>query len=140
MDKKEIPGFIIKNRIAFVATTEDTQPHVRVLRTLWADENGIFFSMPVYKDVYRQLVNNPKTEICYFSDSVQIRVKGQMEPVTDEAIKNDLAENSPNVKATVEKEGWDAVCIFRVKNAKAAVLDLKTAQIPTPNEKTWIDL
>ena len=82
MDKKEVLEFITKNPIAFVATAENNKPHVRAFGTYKADENGIIFSMQSDKDVYKQIVANPETEICYYADGIQIRVKGQMEPVT----------------------------------------------------------
>ena len=79
MDKKEVLEFITKNPIAFVATAESNKPHVRAFGTYKADENGIIFSMQSDKDVYKQIVANPETEICYYADGVQIRVKGQIE-------------------------------------------------------------
>ncbi|MBA7657875.1 hypothetical protein ES703_65818 [subsurface metagenome] len=125
MDKKEILEFITKNPIAYVATVEGNKPHVRALGTYRADENGIIFSMQADKDVYKQVINNPETESCYFADGVQIRVSGQMEPVTDIDLKKEIAEKRPFLKPGVEKNGWDYVGVFKVKNARASVLDMK---------------
>jgi pyridoxamine 5'-phosphate oxidase len=140
MNKKEILEFITKNPIAFVATAEGKKPHVRAFGTYRADENGIIFSMQSDKDVYKQIVNNPETEICYYADGVQIRVSGQMEPITDIELKKEILEKRPFYKPGVEKNGWDYVGAFKVKNAKATVMDMKGPPTPAGASKIWIDL
>jgi pyridoxamine 5'-phosphate oxidase len=140
MDKKEILEFITKNPTAYVATAEGNKPHVRPLGTYRADENGIIFSMQSDKDVYKQVVNNPETEICYYADRVVIRVSGQMQPVADLELKKEIAEKRPFLKPGVEKEGWDYVGVFKVNNAKATVMDMKGPPTPAGTPKTWIDL
>lgn len=135
MDKKEILAFITKNPIAYVATVEGNKPHVRALGTYRADENGIIFSMQSDKNVYKQVMSNPETELCYFADGVQIRVSGQMAPVADMDLKKEIAEARPFLKPGVEKNGWDYVGVFVLKNGKASVLDMKN-----PGPMTYTDL
>jgi pyridoxamine 5'-phosphate oxidase len=140
MNKKEILDFITKNPIAYVATAEGNKPHVRAFGTYQADENGIIFSMQSDKDVYKQITNNPETEICYYADGIQIRVNGQMEAITDIELKKEIVEKRPFYKPGVEKNGWDYVGAFRVKNAKATVMDMKGPPTPAGASKIWIDL
>lgn len=140
MDKKEVLEFITKNPIAYVATAEGNKPHVRAFGTYSANENGIIFSMQSDKDVYKQIVANPETEICYYSDGVQIRVKGQMEAVTDMKLKEEIVEKRPFYKPGIEKNGWDYVGVFKVANAKATILDMKGPPTPAGASKIWIDL
>jgi pyridoxamine 5'-phosphate oxidase len=140
MDKKEILEFITKNLTAYVATAEGNKPHVRALGTYRADENGIIFAMQAYKDVCKQLAKNPETEICYFADDVQVRVSGQMQPVTDLELKKEIAEKRTFYKPGVEKEGWDYFNVYKVNNAKATVMDMKGPPAPAGAPKTWIDL
>jgi uncharacterized pyridoxamine 5'-phosphate oxidase family protein len=140
MDKKEVLEFITKNPIAFVATAENNKPHVRAFGTYKADKNGIIFSMQSDKDVYKQIVANPETEICYYADGVQIRVKGQMEAVTDMKLKEEILEKRPFYKPGIEKNGWDYVGVFKVVNAKATILDMKGPPTPAGASKIWIDL
>jgi len=140
MTKDEILAFITKNPIAYVATSEGNKPHVRAFGTYRADENGIIFSMQSDKDVYKQIVANPETEICYYADGIQIRVSGQMEPITDLEVKKEILEKRPFYKPGVDKNGWDYVGAFKVKNAKATVLDMKGPPTPAGASKVWIDL
>lgn len=140
MDKKEILAFITKNPTAYMATAEGNIPHVRAMGTYRADEKGIIFSMQSYKDVYKQLLSNPNTELCYFADGVQIRVVGKLEAVKDLALKKEITEKRPFYKPGVEKEGWDYVGAFIMKNAKATVMDMKGPPSPPTADKTWINL
>ena len=137
MDKKEILEFITKNPTAYAASAEGNKPYVRALGTYRADENGVIFSMQSDKDVYKQCINNPETQICYFADGVMVRVNGQMEPIADMELKKEIAEARPFLKPGVEQNGWDYVGVFKVKNAKATVMDMKG---PPAAGKEWIDL
>jgi pyridoxamine 5'-phosphate oxidase len=138
MDKKEILDFINKYPVAFMATADGNKPHVRAMGTYSADENGIIFAMQSDKDVYRQLIANPETEICFYNDNVQVRVSGQLLLVKDMELKKAVVEKRPFYKPGIDKNGWDYVGVFKVANAKATTLDLKGP--PSPPTKTWIDL
>jgi pyridoxamine 5'-phosphate oxidase len=140
MDKKEILAFITKNPTAYMATVEGNRPHVRAMGTYSADENGIIFSMQSFKDVYKQLLKNPAVEICYFAEGVQIRVTGEMQQVTDMELKKKVVEKRPFYKPGVDKEGWDYFAVFKVKNPKATVMDMKGPPAPAGTLKVWVDL
>jgi uncharacterized pyridoxamine 5'-phosphate oxidase family protein len=140
MDKKEILAFITTNPTAYMATVEGNKPHVRAMGTYRADENGIIFSMQTPKDVYKQLVKNPETELCYHTGSIQLRVSGRMQQVTDLAIKKEITEKRPFYKPGVEKDGWDYVGVFILKKGKATVMDMKGPPTQPGAPKTWIDL
>jgi uncharacterized pyridoxamine 5'-phosphate oxidase family protein len=140
MDKKEILAFITTNPTAYMATVECNKPHVRAMGTYRADENGIIFSMQTPKDVYKQLVKNPETELCYHTGSIQLRVSGRMQQVTDLAIKKEITEKRPFYKPGVEKDGWDYVGVFILKKGKATVMDMKGPPTQPGAPKTWIDL
>jgi pyridoxamine 5'-phosphate oxidase len=140
MDKKEILAFINKNPIAFMATAEGNKPHVRAMGTYSADETGIIFSMQTPKDVYKQLVNNPETEICYYADGLQVRVAGKMQEIKDQAVKEKITEKRAFYKPGVEKHGWDYVGAFILKNGKATITDMKGPPTEPGAPKVWIDL
>jgi pyridoxamine 5'-phosphate oxidase len=140
MDKKEILEFINKNPVCFLATAEGNKPHVRALGTYRADENGIIFSMQSNKDVYKQLMKNPEIEGCYWAENVQIRIAGKLQPITDMTLKKEIVEKRPFYKPGVEKEGWDFVGAFILKNGKATILDMKGPPSPAGGAKVWIDL
>jgi pyridoxamine 5'-phosphate oxidase len=136
MNKKEIMAFITENPTCFLATAENKEPHVRAIGTYKADDNGIIFSMQSYKNVYKQIVKNPVIEACYWAKGTQLRVHGRVEPVTDIALRKEIIEKRPFLKAGVEKEGLDYAGAFILKHGKAAVMDPKAPAGALP---TWVD-
>ena len=58
-----------------------------------------------------------------------------MQPVNDMSLKKEIVENRPFLKPQIEKEGWDYLAVFNLKNCKATVLNMNA-----PAPKTWIDL
>jgi uncharacterized pyridoxamine 5'-phosphate oxidase family protein len=137
VDKKEILDFITKHPAAYMATVEGAKPHVRVMGTYRPDENGIVFSMQSPKDVYKQLVKNPETELCYYYDGIQLRVSGRLEETTDVELKKEILEKRTFYKPGVEKDGWKYVGAFILKHGKACVVDSKA---PPGSPKSYIDL
>jgi pyridoxamine 5'-phosphate oxidase len=140
MDKKEILAFITKNPTAFLATAEGKTPHVRAMGTYQADENGIIFSMQAAKDVYKQLMKNPEVELCYWAEGVQVRVAGNMTPMDNKPLREEMLEKRPFLKPQVEKDGWDFIKVFIIKKGKATVLDMKGPPAPAGAPKVWVDL
>jgi len=140
VDKKEILAFITKNPIAYVATIEGNKPHVRALGTFRADENGIIFAVQSPKDVYKQLIKNPETELCYYADGVQVRVSGRMEPVNDMALKKEILEKRPFYKPGIDQQGWDYVGAFIIKHGRATVMDMKGPPTDPGATKTYVTL
>jgi uncharacterized pyridoxamine 5'-phosphate oxidase family protein len=108
--------------------------------TYSADEKGIIFAMQTPKDVYKQLVKNPETEICYYANGVQVRVTGKMQESKDEALKQAITEKRPFYKPGIEKNGWGYVGVFILKNGKATVMDMKGPPSEPGAPKVWIDL
>lgn len=140
MDKSEILAFITKNNTAFMATVEGNKPRVRAMGTYRADENGIIFAMQTPKDVYKQLVKNPETELCYFSEGVQVRVSGRFQESKDLDLKKEITEKRTFYKPGVEKEGWGYIGVFILKHGKAAVMDMKGPPQPPGAPKAYVEL
>ena len=63
-----------------------------------------------------------------------------MEPIADMELKKEIAEARPFLKPGVEQNGWDYVGVFKVKNAKATVMDMKAGPPKPGTTKEWIDL
>ena len=76
MTQAEIMEFINKNPVFALATTIDNVPHVRNMMVAFADTRGIIFSTGRDKDVCKQIIANPKIELCFFSQEQgkQIRI------------------------------------------------------------------
>lgn len=67
MNKEEILDFIKSNPACHLATVDGDQPRVRGMLMYRADENGILFHTGNFKDLYKNLQNNPNVELCFNS-------------------------------------------------------------------------
>ena len=128
MQKEQIWEIITKNPVFFLATTEGTEPRVRGMLLYKADESGIVFHTGPMKDVYWQILANPNVQLCFYDQEqgVQIRVRGTLELVNDDALKEEIS----NHPSRMFMQGWKAGCastedfynmfaVFRLQNGIA---------------------
>jgi uncharacterized pyridoxamine 5'-phosphate oxidase family protein len=47
-----------------LATINGDEPQTRVFQSLWSENNKVYFCTGAQKDVYKQLVGNPKVSYC----------------------------------------------------------------------------
>jgi len=92
MTGQEMYSFMTHNPAFFLATSEGNQPRVRGMLLYKADENGILFHTGTFKDLYRQLMVNPRVEPCFndFKAGIQLRAYGELESVEDLQIKEEI--------------------------------------------------
>jgi pyridoxamine 5'-phosphate oxidase len=131
MTKEEIIAFINANPDCFLATVEGDKPHVRAIKIVKADENGIIMEIGIYKDVYKQLQANPNVELCFFNAEQyrQVRVIGTVKAVADNKLKDEAIAQRPFLKPRFEKGGYEAIAVFRVKG-NAHVWTMETSAEP----------
>jgi len=121
MDKKEILDFLNANRTSHLATVEEGAPRVRAIGIIKADEDGILFQTWRDKDLGKQLEQNPDVEFCFnnYQERIQLRVRGQVEPVEDAVITERFLEQRPNFQKLVDKSR--ELVLYRLKNGLAYV-------------------
>ena len=131
MNKAEILAFLNANPTCYLATVEGDQPRVRAFGMVKADENGVILETGTFKDVYKQLVDNPKVELCFFNakDGIQIRVSGAVEPVDDIKLKDEIIAQRPFLKERIAKGGYESMGVFRLKGS-AYVWSFQVASEP----------
>jgi uncharacterized pyridoxamine 5'-phosphate oxidase family protein len=128
MNEKEIYALMNANPIFHLATVEGDQPRVRGMLLFRADENGLIFHTASTKDVYTQIMNNPKVEMCFSGNGTQVRVTGVLENVTDDELKEEIF-NHPSRKflQAWKEKGIDSLLqIFRMKNCEAITWTMET--------------
>ena len=90
MTANDIFEFIGKNPVFHLATMDGDQPRVRGMLLFRADKNGIVFHTASTKDVFRQIMANPKAEMCFSCGEIQIRVTGVLELNEDPALREEI--------------------------------------------------
>ncbi|MGI6648969.1 MAG: pyridoxamine 5'-phosphate oxidase family protein [Bacillota bacterium] len=95
MTRQEMFDLMNSHPAFHLATMEGDQPRVRALLLFKADESGIIFHSTVTKDIYQQVSQNPKVELCFndFNKNIQLRVNGVLEIVDDNKLKDEIANH-----------------------------------------------
>ena len=93
MTKEELFKMMNEHPVMYVATNENGQPHVRAILMFKADADGIVFHTGVTKDLYRQLLADPRSEVCFSCGKYQVRVEGRFELVEEMALKEEIVNH-----------------------------------------------
>lgn len=131
MIREEIFELIRKNPAFFLATVEADQPRVRGMLLYKADENGIIFHTGIMKDLYAQVVKNPKVELCFNGQDTQVRVSGELEIVDDNNLKDEISEHPTRKFLKPWKESGDlkgfyeTFVVFKLKNGIATTWNIE---------------
>ncbi|MBA4419277.1 MAG: pyridoxamine 5'-phosphate oxidase [Syntrophus sp. (in: bacteria)] len=138
MNRAEIIAFLNEHPLSFLATLEGDQPRVRGMALHKADENGLIYQTGDGKDLWHQVLKNPKMEICFndLQAGIQIRVTGIAEVVEDQGLKEEIVKTRPFLKPVVEKLGYKVIKVFRVSKCKVYVWTMENNFAP----KEWVDL
>lgn len=138
MEKDAMYEVMRQNPVIHLATVENGEPRVRAVLLYSADANGIIFHTGSFKDLYRQIVKNPAAEMCFndFKAGLQIRVRGKLEEITDNAFKDRIAETPGRefLKKVRESGGlsdfYNDLHVFCLKNGTAQTWTMETNVAP----------
>ena len=134
MNKNEILQFLNANMVFHLATVEDGEPRVRGIWLYRADENGLVFHTGKMKELHRQLSADPHVEMSFnngkFGDLTQVRVRGTVELVEDLELKKEIVQKRPFLKPWVDRDGYEQMAVYRLKNGKAAVWSMSDNLAP----------
>lgn len=80
------------------------------------------------KDVFKQITNNPKAELCFNANGKQVRVTGTLEVIQDEKLKEEIFNHPSRKFLQAWKEmGIDNLLqILVMKNCEAVTWTMQT--------------
>lgn len=115
---KEVYEFLKKCGTYYLATVEGDQPRVRPFGTVDLFEDKLYIQTGKVKDVSKQMMANPKIEICAFDGSTWIRIAATA--VEDDRIEaqEHMLEGYPSLKANYQP-GDGNTQVFYLKDATA---------------------
>lgn len=110
---KEVFEFLKKANVYYLATVEGDQPRVRPFGTVNIFEDKLYIQTGKVKPVSKQLMENPKAEICAFMDGQWLRVSGKLVEDDREEAKKSMLDAYPNLRSMYdEKDGNTQVFYF----------------------------
>lgn len=120
---KEVLDFLNKVGVYYLATEEGDQPRVRPLGFVMEWQGKLTFCTGNKKNMYKQMVNNPKVEICD-SDGNTLRICGRAVFATTEAAQAKALEVMPALK-NIYSVGDGVFEIFYLDGAKTVLSNMK---------------
>lgn len=121
---EEVVKFLGENPVQYLATVgRDGKAKCRPFMFLFEEGGKLWFSTGNFKDVYKDMQENPNIEICVASsDFVWVRINGTVSFTDDAAIKARAIEN-PIVKGNYETADNPTLEVFCLEGATATLAD-----------------
>ena len=130
-----------ENPVMHLATVDENgYPRVRVILMFKASEDGIIFHTGTFKELYKQLMSNPNTELCFQCNGTQVRVEGKFELDESDEVFEEIYNHPSRAFlrqwGKTKEEVKDFLKIFRLKSGKAHTWSMADNFKP----KEYIDL
>jgi pyridoxamine 5'-phosphate oxidase len=125
MNLQEYIQFANQNPVCFLASMDGDQPRVRTVLLVKADETGFYFDLLSPKAVVKQLLDNPKAEVCFYNNAAdlmqakQMRVTGMMELANDDALTQKVASDRSFLDQLAGQPTAPLTMVFRLCQAEA---------------------
>lgn len=119
---EKIAAFLSKAGVFYLGTTDGDQPKIRAFS--WfdyqEDEDRVVFSTGSFKNVYKQMIANPKVEIFAQVGMYFLRYDGIVKPLDDEKLRAQVSHDSPGIAKIYKENGWE-LAPFCLENGHAEV-------------------
>jgi len=116
----KVNDFLSAAGVFFLATVDGDQPKLRPLGAHFEMDGNILFGVGDFKEVYRQLVQNPKTEIVAMGqDGHWLRYTGKAVFETDPKYAQAALDAMPDLKAIYNEETGHKMMMFHLEDASA---------------------
>ena len=116
----KIGDFLAKAGVFFLCTEDGDQPKARPLGAYMEDGDKIIFGVGDFKNVYKQMVKNPKVEIVAIRDGGHwLRYTGKVVFETDPFYAQTMLDNAPHLKKIYNEETGHKLMCFHLEDATA---------------------
>ncbi len=117
---QEVYEFLKKAGTYYLATADGDQPRVRPFGTYHIFDGKLYIQTGKVKDVSKQMVKNPKVEICAMCGGEWIRIQALAIEDDRVAAKESMLEAYPNLKAMYSATDNNTQVLY-LKNAVATI-------------------
>ncbi len=115
-----INDFLTEAGVFFLATADGDQPRIRPLGSHFVMDDKVIFGVGEFKDVYRQMQQNPKVEIVACKQGGHwLRYTGRAVFETDPKFEQKALELNPNLRAIYNEENGRHMGMFHLEDATA---------------------
>ena len=118
MIMKRVYDFLKKAEVYYLATVEGDQPRVRPFGTINEFEGKLYIQTGKVKPTSHQLADNPKAEICAFTEGSWIRIACELVEDDRFEAKKSMLDAYPNLRGMYDENDGNTQ-VFYMKNATA---------------------
>jgi uncharacterized pyridoxamine 5'-phosphate oxidase family protein len=119
----KINDFLTETGVFFLATEDGDQPKLRPLGAHLEMDGKVIFGVGDFKDVYRQMKDDPKVEIVACKqDGHWLRYTGTAVFETDPKYAEAMLEGAPHLRKIYNEETGYKMATFHLENAAAVVI------------------
>ena len=116
----KVYDFLKEVGIFYLATVDGDQPKLRPLGLVMEMDGKVLFGVGDFKDVYRELLTNPKAEIAACrKDAHWIRYTGKAVFETDPKYAEAALASAPHLRSIYNDETGHKMMIFHLADATA---------------------
>ena len=112
--------FLDKAKTFYFLTTDGDQPKGRPFGFHMLVDDKLYFGCGTFKNVFRQLTDNPKVEILAVNGNEFLRYDGTVKIVQDETLTAKVRATMPQIMALYDKNGWE-MGLFYLENGHAEI-------------------
>ena len=102
----------------YLATVDGDQPRVRPFGTAHIFEGKLYIQTGKSKDVSKQIIANPKVELCAFKDGEWLRIAGVLVEDDRAEARKSMLDAYPNLRAMYDENDSNTQ-VFYLKDAEA---------------------
>ena len=115
---KSVYEFLKNAEVYYLATVEGDQPRVRPFGTVNIFEGRLYIQTGKVKPTSRQLLQNPKAELCAFKDGAWIRVSCELVEDDRYEAKKSMLDAYPSLRGMYDENDSNTEVLY-MKNAVA---------------------
>lgn len=124
----KVNDFLNESGVFYLATVDGDQPKVRPLGAHIEMDGKVLFGVGDFKDVYKQLVANPKVEIASAKpDGHWLRYTGRAVFESDPKYAEAMLDGMPQLRCIYNDETGNKLMMFHLEDAAAVDIPMMGA-------------
>lgn len=122
---ERVEKFLKDADVYYLATMEGDQPRVRPFGTAHIFERKLYIQTGKVKEVYKQLKENPKAEICACIKDQWLRVSGELIEDDRREARQSMLDDYPSLQSMYSADDGNTA-VFYFQNATAVFSSFQT--------------